>query len=215
MRISIISLMLLLLMAASFAMAEEEYNFLKQGYSFFETFNGGSGGAVGLLEPLQTQNPPFDFDFVNYQVTWAYLNMNIASYTAIGVLRVWSLTGGTIGIYEDASFDLSYGASPATGIATATDGTAALIGNIATAAFTFNTLSETGTFSGLFNWTGGTRYGELGDLATVQWNIFHGASTADQVNVPAGYHSRFAGRIYVMGPTATQDSNWSQIRALY
>ena len=215
MRLSVISLMLLLLMAASFAMAEEEYNFLKQGYSFFDTFNGGSGGAVGLLEPLQTQNPPFDFDFVNYQVSYAYLDMQIVSYQAIGSLRVWSLTGGTIGIYEDADFDLDYGASPATGIATATDGTVALIGTISTAAFTFNVLSETGTFSGLFMWTGGSRFAELGDLATTEWNIFHGASSDDQVNVPPGYHSRFAGRIYVMGPTATQDSSWSQIRALY
>jgi len=215
MKIAVFSLMLLLLMAASFAMAEEEYNFLKQGYSFFDTFTGGTGGAVGLLEPLQTQNPPFDFDFVNYEVSYAYLDMQIVNYQVISSLRVWSLTGGTIAIYEDASFDLDYGASPATGIATATNGTVALIGNISTAAFTFNVTSQTGTFSGLFTWTGGTRFGELGPLANVEWNIFHGASSDDQVNVPLGYHSRFAGRIYVMGPTATQDGSWSQIRALY
>lgn len=215
MRISIIGLMLLLLLATSAAIAEEEYNFLKQGYSFFDTNVGGTGGAVGLLEPLQTQNPPFAFDYDGFQVTYAYLDMQIASYEEIGTLRVWSLTGGSIGIYEDASFDLDYGANPATGIATATNGTAALIGDISTAAFTFNTLSETGTFSGLFTWTGGTRYGELGDLAFVEWNIFHGASSDSQVNVPSGYHSRFAGRIYVMGPTANEESSWSQIRSLY
>lgn len=215
MRTPIISLMLLLLMAASSVMAEEEFNFLKQGYSFFDTQVGGQGGAVGLLEPLQTQNPPFAFDFVNYEVSWAYLNMNIASYSVIGLLRVWSLTGGTIGIYEDATPDLDYGASPATGIATATNGTLALSGNISTAAFTFNVLSQTGTFSGLFHFTGGSRYAQLGNLANAEWNIFHGASSKPDVNVPPGYHSRFAGRIYVMGPTATEDCSWSQIRALY
>ena len=47
MRTTLIALMLLLLMAASAANAEEEYNFLKQGYSFFDTFIGGSGGAIG------------------------------------------------------------------------------------------------------------------------------------------------------------------------
>jgi hypothetical protein len=207
--------MLLLLLATSAAIADEEYNFLKQGYSFFDTNVGGTGGAVGLLEPLQTQNPPFDFDFDNFEVTYAYLDMEITDYEEIGSLRVWSLVGGTIAIYEDASFDLDYGVAPATGIATATNGTAALVGDISTAAFTFNTLYETGTFSGLFTWTGGTRLAELGDLANVEWNIFHGASSDAQVNVPPGYHSRFAGRIYVMGPTATDESSWSQIRALY
>jgi hypothetical protein len=207
--------MLLLLLATSAAFAEEEYNFLKQGYSFFDTNVGGSGGAVGLLEPIQTQNPPIAFDYVNFEVTYAYLDMNIDSYEEIGLIRVWSLSGGSIGIYEDAGFDLDYGASPASGIATATNGTAALVGEISTAAFTFNVLAETGTFSGLFTWTGGTRFAELGDLAFAEWNIFHGASSAAQVNVPPGYHSRFAGRVYVMGPTATEESSWSQIRSLY
>jgi hypothetical protein len=204
--------MLLLLLATSPAFAEEEYNFLKQGYSFFSET---TGGACGLLEPNQTQNPPIDFDYVNYQVTWAYEGMTIDSYEEIGILRVWSLSGGTIGIYEDDSFDLDYGDDPATGIATATNGTPALTGEIATAAFTFNVDAETGTFSGLFTWSGGTRLAELGDLAESEWNIFHPASSDVAVNVPPGYHSRFGGRVYVMGPTATEDSSWSQVRALY
>jgi hypothetical protein len=215
MRISIISMMLLLLLATSAAFAEEEYNFLKQGYSFFDTFNGGSGGAVGLLEPIQPFNPPIAFNYDDFEVSYAYLDMLVDSYEEVGLLRVWSLMGGTIGIYEDATPDLDYGADPATGIATATDGTAALIGEISTASFIFNTLSETGTFSGLFTWTGGTRYAELSDLAFSEWNIFHGASADASVNVPTGYNSRFAGRVYVMGPTPTDESNWSQIKSLY
>jgi hypothetical protein len=215
MRIWIIGTMLLLLLAASAAYAEEEYNFLKQGYSFFDTFNGGSGGAVGLLEPIQTQNPPIAFDYDNFEVSYAYLDMVVDSYSEMGDLRIWSLMGGSIGIYEDATPDLDYGADPATGIATATDGTAALLGTISSASFIFNVAYETGTFSGLFEWTGGTRYAELGDLAFAEWNIFHGASTDAQVNVPPGYHSRFAGRVYVMGPTATEDSSWSKVRSLY
>jgi hypothetical protein len=207
--------MLLLLMAASSALAEDEYNFLKQGYSFFDLQAGGTGGAVGLLEPLQTQNPPIDFDYDNFEVSWAYLDMEVVNYDEIGLLQVWSLVGGTVGIYEDATPDLDYGNDPATGIATATDGTAALTGVISTAAFTFNTSSMTGTFSGLATWTGGTRLAELGDLANFEWNIFHGASSDEATNVPDGYHSRFAGRIYVMGPTAIGDSSWSQVRALY
>jgi hypothetical protein len=211
--------MLLLLMAASFAMAEEEYNLLKQGYSFFDTYIGGSGGAVGKLEPLQTQNPPIDFDYDNYEVTWAYLDLEITDYAVVGDLRSWTFSGGTIGIYEDPSFDLDYGGSPATGIATATNGTPALIGVISSASFNFNAnpMFQIGTFSGLCTFTGGSRFAELEalNIDDSEWSIFHSASSKPPVSVPAGYHSRFAGRIYVMGPVATQDSNWSQIRALY
>jgi hypothetical protein len=206
--------MLLLLLATSTAFAEEEYNFLKQGYSFFN-LDADTGGACGLLEPNQTQNPPIDFDYINYEVTWAYEGMTITSYEEIGILRVWSLAGGTIGIYEDDSFDLDYGDDPAIGIATATNGTPALTGEISTAAFTFNVDAETGTFSGLFTWTGGSRLAELGDLANNEWSIFHGASSDEAVNVPSGYHSRFAGRVYTMGETATETSSWSQVRSLY
>lgn len=215
MRTTFIGFMLLLLLATSSAFAEEEYNFLKQGYSFFDTFPDGYGGACGYLEPLQTQNPPFDFDFINFEVTWAYEVMLVTSYEVIGDLRVWTLSGGTIGIYEDDSFDLDYGDDPATGIATATNGTPALTGEITTAAFTFNAAMEIGTFSGMFMWTGGSRLAELGDLANNEWSIFHGASSDESVNVPLGYHSRFAGRIYTMGETATETSSWSQVRSLY
>ena len=213
MRTMILSLMLLLLMASSPAFAEEEYNLLKQGYSFFDLQTGGSGGAVGLMEPLQTQNPPIDIEYdpATYEVSWAYLDMEVVEYQEIGLLQVWSLVGGSIGIFEHAGPDLDYG----DGINTATNGTAILVGEISTGAFTFNTFSEIGTFSGMFMWTGGTRIAELGDLAFQEWNIFHGASSDESVNVPDGYHSRFAGRIYVMGPTATEESSWSQVRALY
>jgi hypothetical protein len=209
------SLMLLLLMASTAVMAQEEYNFLKQGYSFFDTIIGGYGGAVGKLEPLQTQNPPFDFDFVTYEVTWACQNMQITEYQVIGDVYQWAMTGGTIGIWEDPDFDLDYGVSPATGIATATDGNLALGGYIISSVFLYNDFFQTGSFSGLCHWNDGSRLGELGDLALEDWSIFDGASTDVSVSVPPGYHSRFAGRIYTMGETPVQESSWSQIRALY
>lgn len=215
MRTTFIGFMLLLLLATSSVFAEEEYNFLKQGYSFFDTVPDGYGGACGLLEPNQTQNPPIDFDYVNYEVSWVYEDMLITSYEEIGILRVWTLSGGTIGIYEDDSPDLDYGDDPVTGIATASDGTPALTGVISTAAFTFNVMSETGTFSGFFEWTGGSRLAEIGNLAESVWSIFHPASSDDAVNVPDGYHSRFPGRIYAEGETATASSSWSQVRSLY
>jgi hypothetical protein len=207
--------MLLLLMAASSALAEDEYNFLKQGYSFFDSVVGGTGGGIGLLEPEQVMNPPFEFDFDTYEVTWAVLNMEIIAFQEIGDLHQWSLVDGDIAIYEDESFNLDYGDSPSEGIPTATDGTPALVGYMIEATFIHNNAYETGSFSGMLMWTGGSRFDELGPLALHEWSIFDGSSTDDAVNVPDWYHSRFAGRIYTMGETPTRDSSWSQIRALY
>jgi hypothetical protein len=207
--------MLLLLLATSFATAEEEFNFLKQGYGWvLPDTVGGYGGAVGLLEDEQTQNPPIDFDFDNYEISWAYLDMEITEITE-GLVKIWEMTGGTIAIYEDDTPDLDYGVHPNDGIATATDGIAALTGEIEWATFRYIVGDSTGIFTGQFRFTGGARIAELGNLVNYDWDIFHGTSAKAQVNVPPSYHSRFAGRVYVMGEVATKESSWSQIRSLY
>jgi hypothetical protein len=205
----------LLLMAVP-ASADTIYNFLKQGYGYIEGNTPGSlAGGVGLLEPLQPENPPFNFDYTGYQVTWVIKDMVLTSYSQVSIFRNYQFAGGTIGIYEDADFDLNYGASPATGIATGSDGTAALTGAMSTAVILWNTMTNTGTFNGYCTFTGGSRLGQLGDLAMLEWQIFDGLSANTGVNVPPGYQSRWAGRIFTTETVATESSSLSQIRALY
>ena len=67
------------------AAADEVFNFLKQGYGFI--IDDSSIGAVGLLEPLQTQNPPFPFDFDNFEVTWAVQDMVIDGFTNVDAFQ--------------------------------------------------------------------------------------------------------------------------------
>jgi hypothetical protein len=216
MRKAIIGVALLLLMAVPASADDIIYNFLQQGYSFIEgTTPGDQAGAVGLFEPLQPENPPFDFDYVGTEVTWVLQGMTLANYTEVSVFQNFQFTGGTIGVYEDASFDLDYGNSPAEGIASATNGTAALTGTISSATILFNTLTEVGTFNGYCNFDGGSRLGELGDLAMLEWQIFDGMSADVSVQVPPGYHSRLAGRIFTAETVATESTSISKIRALY
>ncbi len=203
--------LILLLMVAVPALAEV-YNFTKEGYSFHDDV---TMGAVGLLEPLQTQNPPFEFDFDTYEVSWALLDMTIVDYYEVMTIQVWEMTGGTIGIYEDPGFDLDYGVDPATGIATATNGTPALTGTVTDAAMMFDTNTQTGTFTGNMLFSGGSRYADLGVLGDVDWHLFDGASANDQVNVPPGYHTRFVGRMFTDDIVATEETSFSKIRSLY
>ncbi len=195
------------------AAADEVFNFQKQGYGF--VIDATSIGAVGLLEPLQTQNPPFDFDFANFQITWALQDMVITDYNEFGSLQIWDMAGGVIGVYEDSNFDLDYGLAPATGLATGTNGTAALTGFIYSAGYIFNSFTETGTFSGRCFFDGGTRLAELGPLAQFDWEIFDGTSAQIAVNVPQGYHTRFAGRIFTNFIVPVESSTMSQLKSLY
>jgi hypothetical protein len=215
MRKSIIVLLLLLMVVVP-ASADEFYNFLKQGYGFIEgTETGDLAGGVGLLEPLQTQNPPFDFDYDNFEVTWVIEGMAVESYSEMGTFQSFSFAGGTIGIYEDADFDLDYGVDTATGIATGSDGVAALTGTISTGSIFYNTFTEVGTFLGICMFDGGSRLVELGDLANQEWEIFDGISGDASTNVPPGYHTRWSGRITTTETVATEGSSLSRIRALY
>jgi len=168
MRKAIIGVALLLLMAVP-ASADTIYNFLKQGYGYLEGNTPGDlAGGVGLFEPLQPENPPFAFDYAGYEVTWVITDMVLTSYSQVSIFRNYQFAGGNIGVYEDADFDLDYGASPATGIATGSDGTAALTGSISSAVILYNSLTNTGTINGYCTFTGGSRLAELGDLAMLE-----------------------------------------------
>jgi len=203
----------LLLLVAAVPVMAESYDILKEGYSYFE---GSTFGAIGRLEPLQTQNPPVDWDFDSYEVTWALLDVTVVSETPMGPFVQYELEGGTMTLYEDPLMDLAYGDYPADGIPTATNGTVALAGDVVSAIFVFSTMTETGNFDGTMHWTGGTRYPELEVLgvALFEWMIFDGASSDVAVEVPPGYHSRFAGRIYTL-TTPVDDTTWTKVRSLY
>ncbi len=211
-----IIVLLLLLMVVVPASADEYYNFLNQGYGFIEgTEPGDLAGGVGLLEPLQTQNPPFDFDFDNFEVSWVVTGMAVETFSVMGPFESYTFTGGIIGIYEDADFDLDYGVDPATGIATGSDGVPALTGTLSTGSIFYNTSTQIGTFMGICTFDGGSRLVELGDLANGEWEFFNGISGEVDVNVPPGYHTRWAGRITATETVATESSSMSRIRALY
>ncbi|MCP4548308.1 MAG: hypothetical protein GY835_17745 [bacterium] len=212
MRKAMIGMLLVLLVTSVSAIAQEEYTFNKGGYSYFI---GNTMGAVGLLEILQPENPPIIFDYDTYQVTWAIEDMNISTFNENGPIQAWLLEGGSIGIYFEAEEDFEYGTDPATGLATGTDGNAALLGTVIDASFLFNTISNTGTFLANILWTGGDNINDVPELTEVFWAVFDGASASASVNVPENYHSRFAGRIYNTDTVPTEASTISKIKALY
>jgi hypothetical protein len=212
MRKTIMAVLLLVLALPAVAQDESAYHFLREGYGFFTDI---ALGAIGKLEPVQSENPPLAFDFDAVEVTWAMLDMEIVSESTVGTMTFWELTGGTVAIYEDPAFDLNYGASPAEGLPTATNGTAVLTGPILHASMFFNNSSGTGSITGDMDFTGGTRFAELEALGLdeADWH-FNDPVSAD-ASVPAGYHARWAGRITGILTIPTADCTWTRVRALY
>ena len=214
----LISLLLGLLPLVPASGEEEVYNLLKEGWSFMEGEEVGDlVGAIGLIKPVQPENPPLAFDFSSYEGTWAIVGMEIESVSGTSMVSIIELGGGLVGVFQDPSFDFDEGTDPATGLATSTNGEEVLSGNIIHATMILNHAMEIGTIYGDLEWTGGTRFGEVMDLGPEQvWWLDDGISWDPGVYVPLGYHARWAGRFFgLVGTTATEENSWSRVKALF
>ncbi|MBC8367488.1 hypothetical protein H8E52_08765 [bacterium] len=213
-KLGFISILLVLLPLAS--QAEDcVFNLMAQGWGFNDGEEiGDHWGVVGLLEPIQPENPPIDFDFVANEVSFAILDMEIDSVTGTDI-AIFELGGGSVGIYEDPSFNFDPGSDPFDGIISATDGSLALGGEGLHATLIINNILEIGTILGEFDWSDGTYLDDIEALGPLLWSFNFGISFSSNVNVPTGYHSLWVGRFYSMCPTASEPSTWTELKNLY
>lgn len=213
-KIGIISVLLVLL-PLTVAAQECVFNLLQQGWGFNDGEQvGNHWGVVGLLEPIQPENPPIVFDFDTYEVSFAILDMQIDDVSGTDVV-FFELGGGSVGIYEDTAFNYGPGSGPADGIATATDGSLALGGEILHATLIVNNINETGTILAEMAWTSGSYLTQVEGLGPLLWFFTFGLSFSPEVPVPPGYHSLWAGRFFSQCPTAVGESTWTQLKSLY
>jgi hypothetical protein len=213
-KLGFISILLVLLPLVSLA-DDCVFNLMAQGWGFNDgEAVGDNWGVVGLLEPIQPENPPIDFDFDANEVSFAILDMQIDNVSGSDVV-IYELGGGSIGIYEDTAFNFAPGSEPFEGVATATDGVLALGGQVLHATLILNNTMETGTILGEFAWDSGIYEEEVDALGPLLWFFTFGVSFSNEVPVPPGYHSLWAGRLYSMCPTASEPSTWTKLKSLY
>lgn len=208
---------LLLLLSISLTLADGiVYNLFKEGWGFNSGEEvGDTWGAIGLLKPVQPENPPIDFDYDNFEFTWALQDAVITGVEDYGVAMVIYLQGGSLGIYKDASFNFGPGSDPFDGIISATDGELVLGGGMYNAVIALTFSTETGSILGDIYFDSGSRLAEIEALNVSAWHIFNGMTWSPEVSVPDGYHSRFAGRIYSEESVATFETDWSRIKSLF
>lgn len=170
----------------------------------------GTGGTCRALFDVVQPDPCFPVDTATNEYTVVIDNLSIAGVIPMGggnFQTIW--TGGSVRVYEDPAKNASYGAP-----ATFTDGTLILIGGPYASFVRLRYSTGIGSFAGDFDWTGGTRRGELTPCtASNAWRTFGGLS--NRVTLPPGYIEAWDGQFFPNCPVAVERGTWGAIKSLY
>ena len=157
-------------------------------------FDGG--GAIPTPLPL---------DFANFQYT-----IVITSLPLLVDGFTQNYAGGSIVLYEDNATVADY-----TNPATFTDGTPILSGTFQNLSRTiFFPVSGTGSASGLVDWTGGTRLGEIAPADQIGWAFVTGISGGSTVE--PGYDENWDGKVEPQEPIVpNQADSFGQVKSRF
>jgi hypothetical protein len=197
-----------------------------QAMPFFDfygySYQVGPPDAVGTLVNVPTRlntnqpEPIWPLDFADYEYTISVQDMVIAAVSESGPMQYFTLVGGTIGLYRDASMNSSWVTNPPNAAVPTTfnDGEAQLTGHFTDVILIFNSATGTGTVSGTFDWTGGTLLGSV--VHPIGWTYFGGVSNNAGLEIPTGYNMAWDPQIY--GPpdaVPVEQSSWGRIKATF
>jgi hypothetical protein len=170
---------------------------------------GDGFNAVGLLNDIEE---PLVWDTANYSYTFHVRNLTSAGGAVFGTTHVVSYLGGLFTIYVDyLPSNAAYGTNPpnATSPSTFTDGISTYLdGYFSDFTLTYNTTTQSGSFSGTLNFTGGDVYPLL--TATNGWTF--GANIAGFS--PSGYDLEINGDVYLQ-VVSVEPQSWGNVKNLY
>jgi len=208
------TLFLLLLAAVTPAFAQE--TILHMSGNSWETGGfppsnlGDQFEAVGILNDIEA---PLVWDTANYSYTWHVRDLTSLAEVLVGTTRVVTYGGGLFTIYVDfLPSNHDYGVNPPNGTSpsTFTDGFSTYLdGAFSDFTLTFNHATNTGSFVGTLNFTGGDVYPLLTDPEG--WTF--GSNIAGFG--PTGYDLELNGDVYLQTPVSVDESSWGAIKGLY
>lgn len=208
--------MALLVACAGSALAQEQilhlsgHSWEDDGAGTFPPSNPGDMfNAVGLLNDIEE---PLVWDTANYSYTFHVRDLVSAGGAVFGTTHVVSYAGGLFTIHVDyLPSNHAYGTNPpnATSPSTFTDGISTYLdGYFTDFTLTYNTATQSGSFSGVLNFTGGDVYPLL--TATEGWTF--GANIAGFS--PTGYDLEINGDVYLQ-VVSTEEQSWGNVKNLY
>jgi len=177
----------------------------------FPPSNVGDGlNVVGILNDIEA---PLVWDTANYEYTLHVRSLSSLGGAVFGSTHVVSYSGGLFTIYVDnpGPSQHTYGVNPPNGTAPSSfnDGISTYLdGYFSDFTLTFNTLSQSGSFSGTLNFTGGDVYSLLS--ATNGWTF--GANLGNVS--PTGYDFQMNGDVY-LEIVSVEEASWGGVKNLY
>lgn len=205
----------LLALAATTAIAQEEVILHMSGNSYetggFPPSNlGDELQAVGILNDI---DQPLVWDTANYSYTWHVRDLLSIGEVIFGTTRVVTYGGGLLTIYVDfLPSNHDYGVNPpnATAPSTFTDGISTYLdGYFTDFTLTFNHATNTGSFVGTLNFTGGDVY----PLLTQYDGWTFGSDIAGFS--PNGYDLELNGDVGLFASVGVEANSWGAIKGLY
>ena len=164
---------------------------------------------VGILNDIEE---PLVWDTANYSYTMYVRQLTALGEIIINGTRLAQYSGGLFTIYVDwLPSNHNYGVNPpnATSPSTFSDGISTYLdGYFTSFSLSFNDVTQSGSFSGTLNFTGGDVYNLLN--ATTGWTF--GANLAGVS--PTGYDLQVNGDVYLTVVGVEQET-WGGIKSLY
>ena len=184
------------------AQAQQLFDFL--GQALVPTGIPGTLTMYSVVNDPAPAETPLPLDFANFQYT---LVIDGLVLDVDGSPQEYS--GGAITIFEDAVTAADY-ALPGTFF----DGTAILSGTFVSLDRTMFT-ATLGTASGVVDWTGGTRLGEMAPQDATGWLFFTGIN-AHASQVEDGYDEAWDGKVEPIDPIVPNETDsWGGVKSLY
>lgn len=188
------------LVMAGPASAQQFFDFLGQA-----NVPASVGGDLELHSIVVNNNQvdtPLPLDFANYQYTLVVTGLTLDTD---GFTQAYS--GGSIALYEDDGTAADYTSKP-----TFSDGTALLTGTVVSLNRTMFT-GTLGSLSGLVDWTGGSRIGDIAPADRLSWAFLSGISASSSVTQP-GYDEQWDGKVEPQQPiVGTELKSWGSVKA--
>lgn len=193
-----------------------------RGYDYEPNHPGPGFGDIGntyeVVATVPQLGAPLTFNFGINEYTCVLTGLTSVSKMALGTFDIIGYSGGTLSVYCDALLGgtvATYGVNPpnATAPSSFTDGTTILVGNLTNFQLVYDNSTQTGSFEGDLNFTGGSQIGNFPSNQRSGWT-FAGVTSNSPIT-PTGYKHQVDGSVYLDNPVPVQASTWSGIKGLY
>jgi hypothetical protein len=188
------------------------------GYSYLSGPPAAIGTVLTVASKFNTiqPNPVWPLELLDKEYTVMIQDLTVATVASYGPYQTITYSGGNIQVRADVARNGTWGSNPPNSSVPSTflDGDSDLVGIFTEMTLFFNTVSGTGTVSGLVNWQGGAHYG--GMTNPIGWTVFGGVSNHYGLGIPMGYDLAWDPQMYGPEvPNPIERRSWGALKSSF